>query len=1171
MDTNDDRGAGEAMLKGSGARRMATTSSGWRKILMCCLKPEEDDVQVLDYEHSSLTEVPAVIFSHERTLEVLRLDCNQIADLPRPLFHCHGLKELWLSDNEISQLPPALASLIHLQVLDISKNALSEVPDAISGLKALITLDLSVNPLGKLPEGATKLLSLESLNLSDTFLEFLPANFGRLTKLRLLELRENQLASLPKSMARLTALKRLDMGQNDLCDLPEVVGSIPSLTELWVDGNKLDVLPEFLGHLQNLVHLDASRNCLHGIAPTIGLCKSLTDLSLTSNNLANLPEEIGDLTLLTVLRVDDNRLTCLPDSLGRLSHLEELQAGQNRLSKLPASIGLLRKLETLMLNENLLDELPVELGSCQRLTVLSLRKNRLEHLPPELGHLSRLRVINLSCNRLLHLPVSFLKLPSLSALWLSEAQTKPVVPLQTDIDSSTGHKVLTCFLLPQSADPEAEEQTPADKGSPNVVTARSPTHIKFAFDGEADPKAGKLMRNPTPYPKELKALAKHAQHIQQHHPVSPTARNSVDLPTTGTTSPSETKGQLKKQPEPLPVAVVPPQPAAPSTTITVHVDPTVTIISKSPDEPIPVQSEPSNAPIRPKPEIVLGAPQPLATPSNESQPEVPPLLPPVHTSLTLEPKRNAPVDPVHTSLTLEPKRNASVDPVHTSLTLEAKRNASVENLADPEVDPPKPNGIPAAAEHSPRSAEIEIKEARVLRPLMSAADGLDKVKNPTDVVDRSSQPDLTAEVKQQPPPYHVAAVYSKRAAEFNHATSLPRTQSTDSGFTVEGTSGERRDSSPSRDSGRGPSIEPLEDNAQPSGSPGPAQSVVAAKRPVDLPLNGSLADREKMTPLALKRATYIIDNSLSPNDGTEAVEETGDLQSVAALRQAAREVFLSASPKESPLPAHKQTSWDVPLSVHTTNGSSNTLSAANVVGLPPAGNSSENGGQQPPAKIQGRLPPPKYHVTSNGFRDTSAELKSPPPASASSRIPLASHNRLPSGLPRQLSNLSNSSLLDGPIVNKPAPLLPPKKRDSPPPPTLQPKLSTSRIPPPQVHTPVLASPLTPLSLKTNFSPLPVHNARLVTPTTTPLTPTTNNNDFESNQSNKITPSQPLTTRIPLPKYSASDISKTGVSPGSRIPTRLPTPTTSIPSISKSKLSADLTGSPSLASYTSRIQ
>lgn len=113
METNE--GAGEAMLKTKTAATRRS-SSGWRKMLMCCLKPDEDDVQVLDYEHSSLTDVPVEIFNHERTLEILRLDCNQITDLPRPLFHCHGLKELWLSDNEISQLPPALASLIHLQV-----------------------------------------------------------------------------------------------------------------------------------------------------------------------------------------------------------------------------------------------------------------------------------------------------------------------------------------------------------------------------------------------------------------------------------------------------------------------------------------------------------------------------------------------------------------------------------------------------------------------------------------------------------------------------------------------------------------------------------------------------------------------------------------------------------------------------------------------------------------------------------------------------------------------------------------------------------------------------------------------------------------------------------------------------------------------------------------------
>lgn len=41
---------------------------------------------------------------------------------------------------------------------------------------------------------------------------------------------------------------------------------------------------------------------------------------------------------------------------------------------------------------------------------------------------------------------------------------------------------------------------------------RAKTLIKFAFDGDVD-KPGRLTRAPTPYPKELKALAKHARNL----------------------------------------------------------------------------------------------------------------------------------------------------------------------------------------------------------------------------------------------------------------------------------------------------------------------------------------------------------------------------------------------------------------------------------------------------------------------------------------------------------------------------------------------------------------------------------------------------------------------------------------------------------------------------------
>ncbi|GFX63911.1 leucine-rich repeat-containing protein 7 [Trichonephila clavipes] len=113
-----------------------------------CLRPESDDVRLLEYSHSNLDDVPNEVFGYERTLEELFLDANQIKDLPRPLFHCHGLRKLNLSDNEVQTLPPAIASLINLEHLDISKNGILEIPESIKGCKCLTVIDASVNPLG---------------------------------------------------------------------------------------------------------------------------------------------------------------------------------------------------------------------------------------------------------------------------------------------------------------------------------------------------------------------------------------------------------------------------------------------------------------------------------------------------------------------------------------------------------------------------------------------------------------------------------------------------------------------------------------------------------------------------------------------------------------------------------------------------------------------------------------------------------------------------------------------------------------------------------------------------------------------------------------------------------------------------------------------------------------
>lgn len=480
-----------------------------------CFKAESTDIKQLNYEHYTLHDVPTEVFVFERTLEELHLDSNRIRDLPRPLFHCHGLKVLSLRDNEVYSLPPAIASLINLQHLDISRNALNSIPDNLKGCKHLTYVDVSMNPLEKLPEGFTQLISLEELYLNDTYLDFLPANFGRLMRLRILELRENNLNTLPKSIARLLHLQRLDIGQNDFSDVPEVIGNLPNITELWIDSNRIRSIPTFIGNLKKLVHLEASNNNIQFISAEIEHCGKIVDCSLTCNELKSLPETIGNLKELITLKIDENQLSSLPNTIGNLSNLEELILSQNDLDSIPASIGLLRKLHILNVDDNMLEELPPEIGSCTRLRILSAHSNKLQHVPAELGHLSNLHVINLSENQLQNLPVSILNLGQLKALWLSNNQSTPLTTLQQEIDKHTGQMVCTNFMLPQcSQKANLTENNWMLQGMCPVTSNKSKQHISFASDADAGAPS-RLMRAPTPYPKELRAMAKHARAM--HH------------------------------------------------------------------------------------------------------------------------------------------------------------------------------------------------------------------------------------------------------------------------------------------------------------------------------------------------------------------------------------------------------------------------------------------------------------------------------------------------------------------------------------------------------------------------------------------------------------------------------------------------------------------------------
>uniref|UniRef100_A0A6G1RXH6 Erbin n=1 Tax=Hypotaenidia okinawae TaxID=2861861 RepID=A0A6G1RXH6_9GRUI len=501
---------------------MTTKRNLFVRLVPCrCLRGEEETVTTLDYSHCSLEQVPKEIFTFEKTLEELYLDANQIEELPKQLFNCQSLHKLSLPDNDLTTLPASIANLINLRELDVSKNGIQEFPENIKNCKVLTVVEASVNPISKLPDGFSQLLNLTQLYLNDAFLEFLPANFGRLTKLQILELRENQLKILPKTMSRLTQLERLDLGSNEFTEVPEVLEQLSGLKEFWMDGNRLTLIPGFIGTLKQLTYLDVSKNNIEVVEEGISGCESLQDLLLSNNSLQQLPESIGSLKKVTTLKIDENQLVYLPDSIGGLVSVEELDCSFNEIETLPSSVGQLFNIRTFAADHNFLTQLPSEIGNWKHVTVLFLHSNKLEFLPEEMGDMQKLKVINLSDNRLKNLPFTFTKLQQLTAMWLSDNQSKPLIPLQKEVDPDTQKTVLTNYMFPQQ--PRTEDVmfiSDNESFNPSLWEEQRKQRAQVAFEcdedkdeREAPPREGNLKRYPTPYPDELKNMVKTVQTI----------------------------------------------------------------------------------------------------------------------------------------------------------------------------------------------------------------------------------------------------------------------------------------------------------------------------------------------------------------------------------------------------------------------------------------------------------------------------------------------------------------------------------------------------------------------------------------------------------------------------------------------------------------------------------
>ncbi|CAF4722591.1 unnamed protein product, partial [Rotaria sp. Silwood1] len=93
---------------------------------------------------------------------------------------------------------------------------------------------------------------------------------------------------------------------------------------------------------------------------------------------------------------------------------------------------------------------------------------------------------------------------------------KPLIAFEQERHPTTGQRVLTCILLPQT-DPSMNRHTSKNRfiAEQTIDYTHRPITLRFANDIIDEPR--QLVRNPTPYPKEMRAFANILRNYHHNH------------------------------------------------------------------------------------------------------------------------------------------------------------------------------------------------------------------------------------------------------------------------------------------------------------------------------------------------------------------------------------------------------------------------------------------------------------------------------------------------------------------------------------------------------------------------------------------------------------------------------------------------------------------------------